>query len=62
MKIAEIFTEHMVLQRGITIRVFGSGDGEVTVRFLGETVTRKSEKSSSGAVWIRDVLFRTAYL
>lgn len=35
MKIAEIFTDHMVLQRGITIRVFGSGDGEVTVRFFG---------------------------
>lgn len=43
MKIATIFTNHMVLQRGIPIRVFGSGDGEVTVRFLGETVRGKSE-------------------
>ena len=43
MKIATIFTNHMVLQRGIPIRVFGSGDGEVTGRVLGETVRGKSE-------------------
>ncbi len=32
-----------LMPRGMPIRVFGSGNGEVTVRFLGETVTGKSE-------------------
>ena len=43
MKLATIFTDKMVLQRDMPIRIFGTGDGEVTVRFLGETVSGKSE-------------------
>ncbi len=43
MKLAAIFTDHMVLQRDIPIRIFGTGNGNVTVRFQGETVMGKSE-------------------
>ena len=41
MELAKIFTDHMVIQRDMPIRVFGKGNGEVTVRFLGESVTEK---------------------
>lgn len=43
MKLAPIFTDKMVLQRKLPIRVFGTGDGSVTVSFNGETVSGKSE-------------------
>lgn len=43
MKPANIFTDKMVLQRDLPIKVFGTGDGIVSVHFLGETVTAKSE-------------------
>ena len=31
MKLASIFTDHMVLQRDMPIRVFGTGEGNVTI-------------------------------
>ena len=43
MKLASIFTDKMILQRDTPIRVFGTGNGVVTVRFLGEIVTEKGE-------------------
>ncbi len=43
MKLASIFTDHMVIQRNMTIRVFGSGEGKVRVQFLGETAEGMSE-------------------
>ena len=43
MQLAKIFTDHMVIQRDMPIRVFGKGSGEVTVRFLGESVTEKAK-------------------
>lgn len=39
MRLASIFCDHMVLQKGLPIRVFGNGAGCVTVSFLGHTVT-----------------------
>ncbi len=42
MQLATIFTDHLVLQRDMPVRIFGTGNGEVTVDFLGETVTGKS--------------------
>ncbi len=44
MKLASIFTDHMVLQRGESVRVFGEGAGSVTVDFLGHTVSEQFEK------------------
>lgn len=37
MKLAPIFTDGMVIQRNKVIRVFGTGDGEVSVTFCGKT-------------------------
>ena len=39
MKLASIFTDHMVFQRGLPIRVFGEGAGSVTVSFLEKSVS-----------------------
>ena len=41
-RLAEIFTDHMVLQAGKPIRVFGYGDGLVTVSFCGHSASAKS--------------------
>ena len=38
MKLASIFTDHMVLQRQKPIRIWGEAEGEVAVTFLGRTV------------------------
>lgn len=44
MELACIFTDHMVLQANETIRVFGTGDGEVSVSFMGKQyITHSSE-------------------
>lgn len=43
MKLAAIFTDSMILQRDMPIRVFGTGQGCVEVTFLGETVTVSSK-------------------
>jgi len=40
MQLAKIFTDHLVLQREMPIRVFGTGSGTAVVRFLGEEVTK----------------------
>ena len=40
MKLASVFTDHMVLQKGRPVKVFGEGEGTVTVEFLGNTVTQ----------------------
>lgn len=42
MKLAAIFTDGMVLQRDIPIKIFGTGDGSVKVTFCGETVSAES--------------------
>ncbi len=43
MKLATIFTDSMILQRDMPIRVFGTGEGTATIQFLGETVRVKAE-------------------
>ena len=43
MKLATVFTDHMVLQRGMPVRVFGSGDGTASVTLRGVTATAQSE-------------------
>lgn len=43
MKLATVFTDHMVLQRGMPVRVFGSGDGVASVTLRGVTATTHSE-------------------
>ena len=35
MKLSSVFTDHMVIQQGMPIRIFGEGKGKVTVDFLG---------------------------
>ena len=45
MELNSIFRDGMVLAADKPIRVFGQGQGRVTVRFLGETVTAVSHAS-----------------
>ena len=42
-EVAKIFTDHMVLQRNKTIKIFGTGDECVTVNFDGETAVAEPE-------------------
>lgn len=55
MELNSIFRDGMVLAADKPIRVFGQGQGLVTVRFLGETVTAVS----SGADWYVELSPRT---
>ena len=43
LKLNPLFSDNMVLACGRPVRVFGEGDCEVTVRFLGEEKTVKCE-------------------
>ena len=56
MKLASVFTDKMVLQRDMPIRVFGTGEGKVRVHFLGETVTAESK----GGKWCVELSTRSA--
>ena len=40
MKLASIFTDRLVLQKGLPVKVFGQGSGTVMVSFLDEAVTQ----------------------
>ena len=44
MKLSSIFTDHMVIQQGMPIRIFGEGKGKVTVDFLGKVTEYISEE------------------
>ena len=45
MKLASIFTDHMVLQANQPIKIFGEGAGTVEITFSGKTITSSfSEK------------------
>ena len=58
MKLASIFTDRMVLQKGLPIRVFGEGNGTVTVDFLGNFVTDTFEAiSDAKRIWSVDDVF-----
>lgn len=48
MKLAPIFSSHMVFAAGKPVRVFGTGAGEVTVSFLGHSRTLVSD----GEKWL----------
>ncbi|MBQ8526173.1 MAG: hypothetical protein IJ460_05610 [Clostridia bacterium] len=43
MELAPIFTDSMVIQRDLPIKVFGTGDGTAKVSFMGETVSATAE-------------------
>ena len=43
MKLASIFTDHMVIQQGIPIKIFGEGRGRVKIDFLGKVKEHISE-------------------
>mgnify|MGYP004525476893 FL=1 len=47
MKLASIFTDHMVVQANKPIKVFGEGKGKVRVEFLGKAI----EHESDGGKW-----------
>ena len=47
MKLASIFTDHMVLQAGKPIKIFGEGKGKITAEFLGE----RKEYTSNEENW-----------
>lgn len=46
MKLASIFTDHMVLQANMPIRVFGTGRGKVEVRINGESQFLNAESEN----------------
>lgn len=46
MRLATIFTDHMVFQKGIPIRIFGEGRGNGRVTFLSEVVEFTAEEDS----------------
>jgi len=50
-----IFTSHMVLQANKPIRIFGTGEGEIRVRFLGEERTTVAD----GDKWLVELSPRT---
>lgn len=39
MRLASIFTDHLVFQAGIPIKIFGTGKGKIGISFVGEEVT-----------------------
>lgn len=41
MNLACIFTDHMVFQANQPIRIFGEGEGNVTIRFIGESCKKE---------------------
>ena len=43
MKLAAIFTDSMVIQRDMPIKVFGTGDGTAKVTFMGETAVAEAK-------------------
>ena len=51
LKLAKVFTNHMVLQRNKPIKIFGLADGEVRVSFDGETVFTKPENGK----WVAEL-------
>lgn len=51
MRLGEIFCENMVLQAGKPIRIFGEGEGEGVISFLGKTYFVKS----SGGTWMTEL-------
>lgn len=46
MKLASIFTDHMVIQQGLPIQIFGEGKGKVTVDFLGKVTEHTFEEDT----------------
>lgn len=46
MKIASIFTDHMVLQADRPIKIFGEGKGRVTITFIGEEYQINSKEEN----------------
>lgn len=47
MKLASIFTDHMVLQAGKPVKIFGEGKGEIKISFLG----KQFDQNSNGDEW-----------
>ncbi len=52
MKLAEVFTSNMVIQRGAPVRVFGFGKGRVTVELAGNTA---SLEISNDGKWVLEL-------
>lgn len=46
MKLASIFTNHMVLQANKPIEIFGEGMGSISIEFLGESFSFVSENDN----------------
>jgi len=54
-KLPSFFSDHMVLQRGMPVRIWGWADAGETVRveFEGQTVTVKAGDNGKWAAWLR---------
>ena len=57
-KLPAIVSDHMVLQQGMPVRIWGSADpGEsVRVDFQGQTVTVKAAENGKWAVWLKPLV------
>ena len=54
-KLPALISDHMVLQQGVPVRIWGSADpGEsVRVEFQGQTVTGKAAENGKWVVWLK---------
>ena len=54
-KLPALISDHMVLQRGIPVRIWGSADpGEaVQVGFQGQTVAAKADANGKWVAWLK---------
>lgn len=61
MKLAELFTDGIVFQRDMPIRVFGTGKGEGKVVFLGEEVSFTNAADGKWVVELPPKAFGSGY-
>ena len=52
-KLPSFFSDQMVLQRGIPVRVWGRADAGETVDLQGQTVAVKAADDGKWVVWLR---------
>jgi sialate O-acetylesterase len=54
-KLPALISDHMVLQQGVPVRIWGTADPaeSVTVQFQGQTVSGKAAENGSWALWLK---------
>ena len=57
-KLPALISDHMVLQQGIPVRIWGSADAGETVKveFQGQSVTVKAAENGKWTVWLKPLV------